>query len=439
VRDAEHQVLITGHDRVMTSRPPGRSTDLHSAPLVCTLPNVQSVVHTRRLSGLAIHATALAALVPAYLWLAPASRWDRPGLLLALLALGVVADFHDVPMPSGIRLDAGMALALIALATLGPLPAYLVDLVPMVVGGLVRREQLVRAGNLANVASYGWKALAAAGVLALGAPSGLSLAVVPWLLLAGAAQVLVNWAVGPAVYGTLWLGHPLRAMTRMLADFLPAATVMLVLASLTSVLTVPLGLLALAVFAGIAVLPQTALTYVGRTRPVARLEARTATQRYAHALALHLGLGRAERRHLAQVCTLAVARREDGGDPVAYARRTLADPSRASVEAGHFGEWWNGGGGPAGLRGAVTPLTARIVAVADTWSALTAHGGPQLSHAEALEELDNASGTRFDPRVVLAAHAVVSEERVSATEPAPEPRLHVLRVPARLRRVLAAA
>ena len=69
-------------------------------------------------------------------------------------------------------------------------------------------------------------------------------------------------------------------------------------------------------------------------------------------------------------------------------------------------------------------MTSRIVAVADTWSALTAQGGPQLSHADALVELENAAGTRFDPRVVQAAYAVVAEERVSASEPAPEPRLH---------------
>jgi hypothetical protein len=269
------------------------------------------------------------------------------------------------------------------------------------------------------------------------APAGLHPTVLPWLLLAGAVQLLVNWAAGPAIYGTLWLGHPFRALLRMLADVVPATALVLTLAALTCVLTVPLGILALAVFAGIAVLPQTALTYAARTRPVARLDAPTATTRYAHALALHLGLRRGERRHLARVCQLAIARRDDAGDPIAYARSTLADPSRASFEAGHAGEWWNGGGGPAGLRGPVTPLSARIVAVADTWSALTARGGPQLSHAEALEELDNASGTRFDPRVVLAAHAVVAEERVSVTEPAPEPRLHGLGVPAPLRRALA--
>jgi antitoxin (DNA-binding transcriptional repressor) of toxin-antitoxin stability system len=180
------------------------------------------------------------------------------------------------------------------------------------------------------------------------------------------------------------------------------------------------------------------LTFAARTRPVARLEPLPATQRYAHALALHLGLNFRERRHLAQVARLAFARRADAGDPIAYACATMRDASRASWEAGHVCEWWNGAGGPAGLRGPVTPLTSRIVAVADTWSALTARGGPRLSHAEALDELDNASGGRFDPRIVLAAHAVVSEERVTAGEPAPEPRLHTLGLPAPLRRALSA-
>ena len=94
-----------------------------------------------------------------------------------------------------------MALALITLAVLGPLPALLVDLVPIAVGGLIRREQLLRAGNLANVAAYGWKAIAAAALLVArrrrtaSPPTSL-----PWLLLAAAAQLLVNWAVGPAIY-----------------------------------------------------------------------------------------------------------------------------------------------------------------------------------------------------------------------------------------------
>jgi hypothetical protein len=395
-------------------------------------------LRARRSTSLAVHGAAAVALVPAFVWVAPATRWDRPGLLAALLALAVISDFHDATLNTGIRFDAGMALALIALAIAGPLAAVLVDLFPMVVGGLIRREKLLRAGNLANVASYGWKAIAAAAVLALAGAHGLAAGVGPLLLLAAAAQLLVNWAVGPLVYATLWLGHPVSALVRMLAAVVPAAAVMLGLGVITSILVGSLGLLALALFALIAVLPQSALTFAARTQPVGRLDPLTATQRYSHALALHLGLNRRERRHLSRVAELSFARRAEAGDPIAYACATMRDPSRASWEAGHVCEWWNGAGGPAGLRGPVTPLTARIVAVADTWSALTARGGPQLSHADALDELDHASGARFDPRIVLAAHAVVSEERVSATEPAPEPRLHTLRLPANLRRALAA-
>jgi hypothetical protein len=392
----------------------------------------------RRVAALAIHGVAVAALLPAFLWLAPETRWDRPGLLAALLALAVIAHFHDTTLNTGIHFDAGMALALIALAIAGPLAAVLVDLFPVVIGSVIRREKLIREGNLANVAAYGWKAIAAALVLSLAGAHGLAAEVAPWLLLAAAAQLVINWLVGPFVYATLWLGHPASALVRMLADAVPAATLMLALGTVTSLLVPALGMLALAVFALIAVLPQSALTFAARTHPVSRLDPLTATQRYALALALQLGLKRRERRHLARVAQLSFVRRAEAGDPIAYACSTMRDPSRASWEAGHVYEWWNGAGGPAGLRGPVTPLTARIVAVADTWSALTARGGPQLSHADALEELDNASGARFDPRIVLAAHSVVAEERVSATEPAPEPRLHSLHLPASVRRALAA-
>jgi hypothetical protein len=398
-----------------------------------------SKLSTRQRVSVAIDAVAVAALVPAFIWLAPASEWDKPGLLLVLLVLAVIADFNEIPLPGGVRFDAGLPLALITLALLGPLPALLVDLTPIAVAGLLGRDRIVRAGNLSNVVAYGWESIAAATLLAAVGASTLGFDALPWLMLAGVVMCLVNFCLGPGVFVPLYLGHPVSVLPRMFADTLPTALVMVGLAAITVVLMEPLGIVALALFALIAVLPQTALTYAARTRPVGALDPLTATGRYAHALALHLGLNRSERRHLARVVQLAFARRAEAGDPIAYARQTLRDPSRASWEAGHVGEWWNGGGGPAGLRGPVTPMTSRIVAVADTWSALTARGGPQLSHAEALVELVNASGTRFDPRVVEAAYAVVAEERVSAAEPAPEPRLHQLRVPAPLRRVIAAA
>ena len=377
--------------------------------------------------------------MPAFIWLAPPSRWDQPGLLLVLILLAIIADVSEVKLPSGLSFDAALELALITLVLLGPLPAFLVAVVPIAIGGLLRGETIIRQGNLANVAAYGWEALAGAAFLSLAGVSAASLGVeaLPWVLLCGMVMYAVQVSVGPALYVPLYLGHPWSAVPRMLADPVPATVVMVTLAAVTTALYPPLGILALAMFALIAVLPQTALMLAARTRPVAALEPLVATRRYSHALALHLGLDRAERRHLVRVTELAFSRRADAGDPIAYARQTLRDPSRASWEAGHVGEWWNGGGGPAGLRGAVTPIASRIVAVADTWSALTAKGGPELSHADALVELENAAGTRFDPRVVQAAYAVVAEECVSANEPAPVPRLHALRVPAPLRRALA--
>ena len=122
----------------------------------------------------------------------------------------------------------------------------------------------------------------------------------------------------------------------------------------------PLGLLALAVFALIAVLPQSALTFAARTRPVGRLDPLTATQ------PLRARAGAAPRPASAASAATSpaspsspFARRAEAGDPIAYARQTMRDPSRASWEAGHVGEWWNGGGGPAGLRGPVTPADRR--------------------------------------------------------------------------------
>ena len=106
------------------------------------------------------------------------------------------------------RFDAGLPLALITLAWLGPLPAILVDLVPIAVGGLLRRERIVRPGNLANLAAYGWEAVAAAVLLAAVGVTALGVEALPWLLLAGVVMCFVNFWVGPAIYMPLYLGHP---------------------------------------------------------------------------------------------------------------------------------------------------------------------------------------------------------------------------------------
>jgi hypothetical protein len=391
----------------------------------------------RERAGLAVHVCAAFLLVPAYVLLAPPSDWSHPLLLAVLLALAVVAIRHDVPLPSGISFDATASLALIAVALAGPLPALAVIFPPIAVNALCGRERLLRAGNLANLAAYGWYTLAGALLIQAVAADPTAPQALAWLVVAGIFQLILNWAVGPAVYGTLWLGHPLRALVQMLRDALPAGTAMAVLGAITVVLYGSFGMLALALFALVAVLPQSALTFAARTRPVALLDPLTAARRYAEALAVHLRLNRAERRELDAVIQLAHAR-DVTGDPGQHLGHAVTDWSEVSCAAGHVTEWWNGAGGPAGLPGAIIPQSARIAAVARTWAALTAEGSPRLGHLDALAHLDGAAGVRLDPSVVRAARAVVAQERLSPAVPAPEPRLHHLRVPEPLRRALAA-
>ena len=393
----------------------------------------------RRLAGLLVHAVACFALVPAFILLAPASSWDDPLLIGVLWLLAVFADRSDVPLPSGVRFDATIALMLLCVALAGPLPALGVLAVPLLLNALTGRDSPLRAGNLANLAADGWQALGAAVLLQwLSVDPRAGTGAVAGLLAAGAVLFFVGWAVGPAIYGTLWLGQPLRAMAHSLRDMSGAAAAMVTLGAVTVVAYPALGMPALALFAVVAVLPQSALTFVARSRPVARLDTLTASRRYAGAMAAHLGLRRAERRELDAVVRLAHSRGASG-DPAEHLGYTVVDASEVSCAAGHVTEWWNGTGGPAGLPGAIIPESARIAAVAQTWAALTAEGSPGLGHLDALAMLNSAAGVRLDPRVVRAAAAVVSQERFSPAEPAPEPRLHRLHVPERLRRALADA
>jgi HD-GYP domain-containing protein (c-di-GMP phosphodiesterase class II) len=67
-------------------------------------------------------------------------------------------------------------------------------------------------------------------------------------------------------------------------------------------------------------------------------------------------------------------------------------------------EWWNGAGYPDALRHEQIPLGARILRVADAYSALTDARPyrPALAEKEALRHLEMWAGLEFDPRVVRA-------------------------------------
>jgi len=84
----------------------------------------------------------------------------------------------------------------------------------------------------------------------------------------------------------------------------------------------------------------------------------------------------------------------------------------------HHHERWDGKGYPDGLAGEDIPLGARIIAVADSYDAMTSDRPYRkaLPHEVALIELRRGAGTQFDPRVV---DAFLVHEGAHQAEPAP--------------------
>ncbi|MBR5337874.1 MAG: HD domain-containing protein [Lachnospiraceae bacterium] len=82
--------------------------------------------------------------------------------------------------------------------------------------------------------------------------------------------------------------------------------------------------------------------------------------------------------------------------------------------AAYHHERWDGRGYPEALHGEVIPLSARIMAVADVFDALTS---PRVYKAaipveEALKIIEEGSGTQFDPKCVEVFLGSVSEAKV---------------------------
>ncbi len=85
----------------------------------------------------------------------------------------------------------------------------------------------------------------------------------------------------------------------------------------------------------------------------------------------------------------------------------------------HHQERWDGTGYPDGLAGEDIPLGARIIAVVDSYGAITDHRPYRRArtHQEAVEELKRCAGSQFDPRVVEAFLQVLEEEVAAAGRP----------------------
>ncbi len=89
----------------------------------------------------------------------------------------------------------------------------------------------------------------------------------------------------------------------------------------------------------------------------------------------------------------------------------------------HHHERWDGTGYPGKLSMTDIPLASRIIAVADSFDAMTSYRtyGPALTSEQALAELRRCAETQFEPRLVDAMHDAYSfglvDRRVSNVMP----------------------
>jgi response regulator RpfG family c-di-GMP phosphodiesterase len=76
-------------------------------------------------------------------------------------------------------------------------------------------------------------------------------------------------------------------------------------------------------------------------------------------------------------------------------------------------ERWDGRGYPLGLKGKEVPLIARIIAVADTYDAMTSDRAYRraLPHEVAVGEIERCSGTQFDAEIARAFAVQIEEFR----------------------------
>ena len=383
----------------------------------------------RRPAAVTFYLLAAALLIPAFIWLVPASRWRDPVLIAALACIAIFARSSEVALKVGApgHLDATMTVALLALLVGGPLPALIVVCSGEVITTMVTRPRAALSlGVLSSLISFAAGVFAAAWVLRL-TGSGTIGRDAPVLFLAGFAYITVNFAVARMVYGVLWQDFPAARVAREFQDALPAILAMLLLAVATGLTLAAVGIWGLVLIAPVALLPAFAAGV--RAWSFRTLSRPQVAALYAESIAAAMGLGRRERRQAALATRVLL----DGG--------SLAGAGHhARVLAWHASERWDGSGGPGALAGRHIPRVSRVIAVAAEWADLTAPDGGDLTHVQALLDLELRSGSEFDPDVVQSAAELIAEEQAFAdAQGRALPVLHTWPLPATARRAVGRA
>jgi hypothetical protein len=392
---------------------------------------------SRSRAGLAVAANLVPACVAVALFvlIAPPVHWDHPELIGALAAIAAIAFMSEVRLKvaAAAYFDASIVLALLALVIAGPFAALLVWMVPDAISRLVtRQDRVLTPGLIATASSFALAALAGYGLLSVAAAPSM-LAAAPALYTTGLVMYALNFLFARLTFAPFYQGYRPSVLIRTeFLYMLPPFMAMIALGVVTALLIPSLGVFALALLAAVVLLPQLALAALIRERSVTRLTCPEATQLYAAAIADVLALSEADRRVIA--CTAELLAEE--GDAVGEPRESwrFDDVPEIVQSALHAPERWDGTGFPAGLLGSHTPLASRVLAVAQSWSTLTAKGTLELPHTEAMLALSARSATEFDPAIVDAAAQVVAEEQAFVRSPGFQPKLHRLPLPRTLRR-----
>jgi HD-GYP domain-containing protein (c-di-GMP phosphodiesterase class II) len=129
----------------------------------------------------------------------------------------------------------------------------------------------------------------------------------------------------------------------------------------------------------------------------------------------------------------ALERRAVQAHPSDGARILEGIPSLRHLAPGarYHHERWDGRGYPEGIRGERIPLVAQILAVADSYDAMTSKRSYRDSrtHQHAMDEIARSSGTQFGPSVASAFLALPDHFFSSVRQPRPE-RAELFRRPA---------
>jgi hypothetical protein len=359
--------------------------------------------HPRLARGLAV--AGFAALVPAFAFLAPGTQWHQEAVLVVLLLFSFYAYVGAVHLRDTATLDAAFVAALLGVVLLGPLAGALVFAAPELTR-LVNDRRLT--SMLANLASFGWAALAAAWLLeglGYGSPPQLGPASSYVAVgIAGLVLILVNYFYITVISAVVKDGTSLWFLVRReLIPTMPVDVPLIASAAACALLHAEVGLVGLAPLAAVVFLPRLLVPLLLRNVPIRDLSLGEATIRYAGGLADVLGLGSSQRRVLADAATHLGGR----------ARLTRLDDFGAVMRTVLYShEDWAGGGTLGLVSGAAIPIESRVLAVAHAWAALTARDGPGLTPREALVHLRARAGQDMDPVVVAAAVKAVDEEIV---------------------------